>query len=214
MSRNQRPGRVRVAALAVCFLLAFVSNASASERTDIGYSVDGRPIVAVHEDSADPALKVVAFGCIHGDETAGMRVARRLVAAGAPRGVDLNRNFPFDWTHRSGGDPFVERRFADLIGLPLVRLHGRYPGSATRWQNHSDPRATAFVTELPAMVSGALVRRATAAVRTLAAELASPALAVAEANSARRGAGTQAGKAAITQPTRPTRSSRPPSKSG
>jgi protein MpaA len=259
---------VRVAPLAVCFLLVFVSSAAASARTVVGHSVDGRPIVAVHEGSADPALKLVVFGCIHGDETAGMRVARRLIAAGAPRGVelwvvptlnpdgvaadtrgnahgvDLNRNFPFDWTHlsggeysgtgplsepesraarrfisevepdltiwfhqpfgivdRSGGDPFVERRFADLVGLPLVRLHGRYPGSATRWQNHTHPRATGFVTELPAVVSVALVRRAAAAVRTIAAELASPGIGAGEsAARTRKRVETTAAQASEVQP--------------
>ena len=70
----------------------------------------------------------------------------------------------------------VERRFSQLVGLPLVRLHGRYPGSATRWQNHTFPRSTAFVTELPAKVGRALSLRATTAVRALAAELASPVL--------------------------------------
>ncbi|HUB98737.1 MAG TPA: M14 family zinc carboxypeptidase [Solirubrobacterales bacterium] len=242
-----------MAPLAVCFLLVFVSSAAASGRTVIGHSVDRRPIIAVHEGSPDPALKVVVFGCIHGDETAGMRVARRLIAAGAPHGVelwvvptlnpdgvaadtrgnahgvDLNRNFSFDWTHlsggeysgtgplsepesraarrfisreqpdltiwfhqpfgivdESGGNLFVERRFADLIGLPLVRLPGRYPGSATRWQNHTYPHSTAFVTELPLVVSGALVGRATTAVRTLARELAGEAVDDAEARSRRR----------------------------
>jgi protein MpaA len=237
-----------LAALAASSVLIFLAPAaSAAERSLIGHSVDGRPIVSVRSGATDPALKVVVIGCIHGDETAGMRVARRLIAAGAPagvelwvvptlnpdgvaadtrgnaHGVDLNRNWPFDWTHlsggeypgtgplsepesraarrflstvepdltiwfhqpfgivdRSGGDPFVEHRFADLIGLPLVRLPGRYPGSATRWQNHTFPRDTAFVTELPSAVSGALVRRATAAVRSLAAELASPTLGVTE----------------------------------
>ncbi len=182
---------------------------------------------------------VVVFGCVHGDETAGMRITRRLLVGALPsgaafwvvptlnpdgvaagtrgnaHGVDLNRNFPFAWRSlggleysgpralsepesqaarrllervepdltiwfhqpfglidRSGGDPLVERRFAQLSGLPLVRLR-RYPGSATSWQNHALP-GTAFVGELPATVPGHLVRRATAAVRSLAAELASP----------------------------------------
>ncbi|HSS34408.1 MAG TPA: M14 family zinc carboxypeptidase [Solirubrobacterales bacterium] len=234
--------RVRLIFCLGLLLVAIVgTQASAAARSVIGRSVQGRPIVSVRSGSADAALKVVVFGCIHGNETAGMRVARRLIAAGAPRGVelwvvptlnpdgvaadtrgnahgvDLNRNFPFDWTHlsggeysgtgplsepesraarrfltriepdltiwfhqpfgivdRSGGNSFVERRFSNLIGLPLVRLPGRYPGSATRWQNHIDPGATAFVTELPSVVSGALVRRATGAVRTLGGELASP----------------------------------------
>jgi protein MpaA len=238
---------LRVIALAVCLLLtAFATGAGAAERSVIGRSVQGRPIVAVRSsdpfttDSAAP-LKLLAVGCIHGNETGGVAIARRLLAATPPRGVeqwvlptlnpdgvaagtrgnahgvDLNRNFSFDWAHlgggeysgagplsepesraaqrlirriqpdvtiwfhqpfgvvdRSGGSPFVERRFAQLVGLPLVRLQGRYPGSATRWQNHTFPASTAFVVELPAVVSGALVARATGAVHSLAAELASP----------------------------------------
>jgi hypothetical protein len=48
----------------------------------------------------------------------------------------------------SGGDETIERRYARLVGLPVERL-GRYPGSASRWQNHVFPRSTAFVVELP-----------------------------------------------------------------
>lgn len=49
----------------------------------------------------------------------------------------------------SGGSVALERRFATLVGLPLVRL-ARYPGSVTGWQNHTFPGTTAFVVELPA----------------------------------------------------------------
>jgi protein MpaA len=209
----------------------------------VGHSVKGRPIVSLRDGDPDSALRVLVVGCIHGDETAGMRVARRLIDGRAPHGVelwvvptlnpdgvaahtrgnahgvDLNRNFGFDWAHlsggeysgphafsepesraarrlikrvrpeltiwfhqpfgivdRSGGNPFAERRFSQLTGLPLVHLRGRYPGAATRWQNHTFPGSTAFVTELPGQVGAGLVRRATNAVRTLAAELASPGL--------------------------------------
>jgi protein MpaA len=219
-------------------LAAFAAGAGASERTVIGRSIEGRPILSVRSGPPTAALKVLVVGCIHGDETAGMAVARRLIAAGGPpgtelwvvptinpdgvaadtrgnaHGVDLNRNFPYDWAHlgggeysgtgplsepesraarrlilriqpdvtiwfhqpfgivdRSGADPFVERRFSQLVGLPLVRLT-RYPGSATRWQNHIFPGTTAFVAELPATVSHALSLRATSAIRRLATELA------------------------------------------
>lgn len=83
---------------------------------------------------------------------------------------------PFGLIDKPEGNPFAAHRFAHLIGLPLVRLHGPYPGSASRWQNHTFPGSTAFVAELPHRVGSALVRRSTTAVRTLAAELASPAL--------------------------------------
>jgi protein MpaA len=252
MPARRRRTRAAVLLVGVCLLLpAFVAGAAAGERTVIGHSVRGRAIVAVHIAGSGPArgvapgaaLKMLVVGCIHGDETAGVAVARRLIVGGALRdtelwvvptinpdgvaaetrgnahGVDLNRNFSFDWAHlvggeysgtgplsepesraarrliqriqpdvtiwfhqpfgivdRSGGDPFVERRFAQLVGLPLVRLPGRYPGSATRWQNHAFPASTAFVVELPAAVSGALTDRARSAIRSLASELASPAV--------------------------------------
>ncbi|HEX7279479.1 MAG TPA: DUF2817 domain-containing protein [Solirubrobacterales bacterium] len=207
----------------------------------IGHSVQGRPIVSVRLGSNDPTVRMLVIGAVHGDERAGMRIARLLIALGAPsdaeilvvptlnpdgiaarsrgnaHGVDLNRNFPFDWRPLGGGEysgrgplsepesraarrlilrakpdvtiwfhqpfglidrpegnPFVANRFADLIGLPLVRLPGRYPGSASRWQNHRLPRATAFVTELPRRTSDALVVRGTTAIYKLASELASP----------------------------------------
>jgi protein MpaA len=227
--------------MALGCLCPFADLAAAAERTVIGHSVQGRPIVNVRSGPQDAAVKMLVIGGIHGDEAAGMRITRRLLALGAPRGVellivptinpdgvvartrgnahgvDLNRNFAFDWRPLSGGEysgagplsepesraahrfilrtkpdltiwfhqpfglidrpegnPFAAHRFSDLIGLPLVRLPGRYPGSASRWQNHRLPHSTAFVAELPQQVSTSLIRRGTAAVRALAAELASP----------------------------------------
>jgi murein peptide amidase A len=225
-------------AMAVCSLLLRAGTAAADHRSLIGHSVDGRPIVEAVERAPRPRLRMLVVGCIHGDETAGMRVARRLIAGAAPphteldvvatlnpdgvaagtrgnaHGVDLNRNFPFRWrplgggeysgpgplsepesraardlirrtrpeitiwfhqpfglVDRSGGGAAIERRYAQLAGLPLVALR-RYPGSATSWQNHTLQGGTAFVVELPAVVSGGLVGRATRATLTLAAEYA------------------------------------------
>jgi murein peptide amidase A len=184
----------------------------------LGYSVEHRPI-RIHE-LGDPAAgrRILIVGCIHGNERAGISVARRLDATAVPRGidlwvlddlnpdgaaadtrqnargVDLNRNFPYGWrpaghpgdqqypgpralsepearvayhlilrlrpqitiffhqplglVDESGGDARVERRFAQLSGLPLRRLT-RYPGSAVGWQDHRVPTSTAFVVELP-----------------------------------------------------------------
>jgi protein MpaA len=233
-----------LALLALLLACASADLAAAAERSVVGHSVQGRPIVSLRSGSADAAIKVLVIGAIHGNETAGMRITRRLLTQEAPRstellivptlnpdgvaartrgnahGVDLNRNFPFDWRPLEGGEysgsgplsepesraahrlilreqpdvtiwfhqpfglidqphgnPFVAHRFAQLIGLPLVKLPGRYPGSISRWQNHHSPESAAFVAELPQRVNSALIKRGTAAVLTLAAELGSPGLA-------------------------------------
>lgn len=244
---SERLRLLTIGALALAALLCATGSAQADQRKRIGRSVEGRPIVAFESGRRDAPLEVLVVGSIHGDETAGMRIARRLVRAapidrvrlcvvptvnpdgvaagtrGNAHGVDLNRNFPYRWRPLTGGEysgaaplsepetraaygliltikpdvtiwfhqpfglidrpegnPFAARRFAELIGLPLVRLRGRYPGSASRTQNHESPRSTAFVAELPRLVGGSLVSRGTAAVRTLAAELASPELGAGE----------------------------------
>jgi protein MpaA len=227
-----------VVALEASLLLIGAPPAAAERRTVIGHSVDGRAIVESIDRAPRARLRILVFGCIHGNETAGMRVARRLIAAPAPpraeldvvptlnpdgvardtrgnaRGVDLNRNFPFRWrplgggeysgprplsepesraarnlirrtrpeitiwfhqpfglVDRSGGDTAIERRYAELVGLPLVGLR-RYPGSASSWQDHAIAGSTAFVVELPLQVSARLVSRAARATLTLAAEYA------------------------------------------
>lgn len=230
-----------IGALALAVLLIGAGTAPADQRSRIGSSVQGRAIVAFETGPRDAPLKVLVVGAIHGDETAGMRIARRLIH-GAPisrvrlivvptinpdgvaastrgnaHGVDLNRNFPYRWRPLGGGEysgpdplsepesraahhlilsekpdvtiwfhqpfglidrpegnPFAAQRFSELIGLPLVRLPGPYPGSASRWQNHHFKNSTAFVAELPQRVSTPLARKGTSAVRTLASELASP----------------------------------------
>jgi len=92
----------------------------------IGHSVRGRPIVAALKGNPKFEERVLAIGCVHGNEPAGMRVARRLIASAPPQdaaiwvvpslnpdgvaagtrgnahGVDLNRNFPFDWRPLGG----------------------------------------------------------------------------------------------------------------
>ncbi|HKF83305.1 MAG TPA: M14 family zinc carboxypeptidase [Solirubrobacterales bacterium] len=211
--------------------------AQGDEARVIGRSVHDRPIVLFRSGPANAPLKVLVVGAIHGDETAGMRITRQLIAApplarvellvvptinpdgvaahtrSNARSVDLNRNFPFRWRPLSGGEysgpgplsepeskaayrlileerpditiwfhqpfglidrpngnPSTAHRFAKLIGLPLIRLQGPYPGSISRWQNHAFRTRAAFVAELPSLVNRALVRRGTAAIRTLATE--------------------------------------------
>jgi protein MpaA len=48
---------------------------------------------------------------------------------------------------RSGGRREIQRRYANLVGLPLRRLDP-LPGTATRWQNDRYDNSTAFVVEL------------------------------------------------------------------
>jgi murein peptide amidase A len=95
---------------------------SAAATTQVlGRSVDGRAIRARLVGDPGAATKVLVVGCIHGDETAGEAVTRRLRRATPPagvalwlvdefnpdgcaadtrqnaHGVDLNRNFPYRW---------------------------------------------------------------------------------------------------------------------
>ena len=184
----------------------------------IGYSVRHRAIEAVEIGDPRQPRRMLIVGCIHGNEPAGIAIARRLISQAHPPnttlwvipdlnpdgvaahtrqnadGVDLNRNFPWHWRpldspgalqysgpkplsepesraaaglilrvrpqitiwfHQpqtlvdlSGGDPRVERRFAQLVGLPTRKLT-RYPGSAASWSNARLPGSTAFVVELP-----------------------------------------------------------------
>ncbi len=88
----------------------------------IGHSVDGRAIRPVVLGDPAAAHRMLVVGCIHGSESAGNAIVRRLVRVGAPpdaeivavtsinpdgclrgtrgnaNGVDLNRNFPSNWS--------------------------------------------------------------------------------------------------------------------
>jgi protein MpaA len=76
------------------------------------------------------------------------RIARRLIGRVHPD-VSIWFHQPLGLVVRSAGDITIQRRFARRVGLPLVRLSGRYPGSVTSWQNRWHPEAAAFVVELP-----------------------------------------------------------------
>jgi protein MpaA len=217
--RAPRAARSSVAFAAV-FAITVVGSLSASaastvdERKLLGESFEGRPIRVFHRGDPDE-IRVLVVGCIHGDECAGVRIAKRL-RTGRPRpfldlwilpslnpdgraahtrqnarGVDLNRNFPYRWRrgprgryypgrrsaseretriamrlirriepditiwfHQplalvdASGDITIERRYARLVGLPLVHLD-RLHGTATSWQKHVLRGTEAFVVELP-----------------------------------------------------------------
>jgi len=87
---------------------------------EIGYSVQGRPIVAQRSGELG-GRRVLVIGVIHGNEDAGVAIVEQLRATAAPSGVelwtiesmnpdgqaildrhnanqvDLNRNFPYNW---------------------------------------------------------------------------------------------------------------------
>jgi N-acetylmuramoyl-L-alanine amidase len=104
---------------------ALTLGAGEAHAGSIGQSVQGRPIKVQVTGASDAAGRVLVVGSIHGNETAGHAVIKRLRALGAPggvrvwtvrtvnpdgvsagtrgnaRGIDLNRNFPHRW-RRSG----------------------------------------------------------------------------------------------------------------
>jgi predicted deacylase len=111
--------------LAAAVLGAAPARATPHMTLMLGRSWQGRPIQAF--EVGDPGgTRVLVVGCIHGDETAGIAVARALmqthparldlwivpdlnpdgVAAGTRQnahGVDLNRNYPYKWAPLGGG---------------------------------------------------------------------------------------------------------------
>ncbi len=115
----------------------------------LGHSWQGRPIAAIRVGDAT-GRRVLVFGCIHGNETGGIAIARALerlaprgldlwivpdlnpdgVAAGTRQnahGVDLNRNFPWRWRplsgfYESGPRPLSERE-ARIARALILRLH-------------------------------------------------------------------------------------------
>jgi murein peptide amidase A len=128
----------RAAALALlCAPLLAAASSPAQGRHSVllGRSVEGRAITAV--EVGDPSdTTVLVVGCIHGNEPAGIAVARRLErlspkgidlwivpdlnpdgraanTRGNAHGVDLNRNFPYRWrpmhgVYASGPRPLSE----------------------------------------------------------------------------------------------------------
>src|SRR5579862_8867242 len=131
--RGMRSGGSLVVGCAVAVGLALLAagKAAAADPTGrrtvvLGRSVDGRPIVAVETGDWDASRRALVVGCIHGNEQAGIAIARRLarqtppteldlwiipvlnpdgVAAdsrGNADGVDLNRNFPWRWRPLTG----------------------------------------------------------------------------------------------------------------
>jgi len=75
---------------------------------------------------------------------------------------------------RSGGDPYLERLYAQQTRLPYRRI-APLPGTATSWQNSVFPRDSAFVVELPAgRLDRSSVNRHAGAIGSIARAIAPP----------------------------------------
>ena len=121
----------------------------------LGRSEHGRPIRVV-EVGAPQGKRVLVVGCIHGNETAGIAVARALeqgsptgldlwvlptlnpdgVVAGTrgnAHGVDLNRNFPYRWRPRTGVYASGPRPLSEREARIAYRLIRRLRPSVTIW---------------------------------------------------------------------------------
>jgi protein MpaA len=75
------------------------------------------------------------------------RIATRLIERIRPD-ITIWFHQPLALVDRSGGEVAIQRRYARLVGLPLVQLDPLH-GTATSWQNHRFRGSTAFVVELP-----------------------------------------------------------------
>jgi murein peptide amidase A len=115
----------RTLLVALVLAVTLGTDARAARPVRLGHSEDGRPIV-VYRVGNPQGTRVLVFGSIHGNEPAGIAVARALrrvhtradlwivpnlnpdgAARGTrqdARGVDLNSNWPSQW--RMGGRPF------------------------------------------------------------------------------------------------------------
>jgi murein peptide amidase A len=113
----------------------------------IGHSVKGRRIIAIARGPNDASRKILVVGCIHGNECAGLAIISALERVPAVKGVqlwlvpemnpdgtaadtrqnadgvDLNRNFPYQWepvsdpTYYSGPHPLSEPETRAAVGL-------------------------------------------------------------------------------------------------
>jgi protein MpaA len=126
---------MRVVAVVVFVFVALVASGMADAKGAdpsgkrvlvLGRSIGGREIVAVETGDLDSRRRTLIVGCVHGNESAGIAVAKRLADGPPPneldlwvvpnlnpdgtaagtrgngRGVDLNRNFPWRWRPLDG----------------------------------------------------------------------------------------------------------------
>ncbi|MGI9184329.1 MAG: M14 family zinc carboxypeptidase [Solirubrobacteraceae bacterium] len=157
---------VRLAAVVGAGLVLTLTGAgSAGARTVlVGRSVQGRAITARVIGPDHARRKVLLVGCIHGNECAGLRIISAVARARAhsgvqlwligelnpdgtaagtrqnAHGVDLNRNFPYQWrrvsdpTYYSGPHPGSERETRAAMRL-IAKLH---PTVTIWYHQHQD----------------------------------------------------------------------------
>jgi protein MpaA len=146
------------------FLLFLGLAASAANppvrRVVLGRSVEGRPIVAFEVGDRAAGRRELVVGCIHGNETAGVAIARRLEDASPPgldlwilpvlnpdgvaagtrgngRGVDLNRNFPWRWRPLGGRVYSGPRPLSEPESRIAYRLIRRLRPQVSIWFHQS-----------------------------------------------------------------------------
>jgi murein peptide amidase A len=138
--------------------------ASAASTVLVGHSARGRPILARVLGPASAPRKVLLVGCIHGNECAGRAILaaleRRPLLAGVQlwligsinpdgeaadtrqnaRGVDLNRNFPYQWQPGGGSTYYAGPRPASEPETRVaMRLIERLKPAVTIWYHqHED----------------------------------------------------------------------------
>ena len=127
----------------------------------LGRSVEGRAIVAVEVGDPHAKRKVLVVGCIHGNETAGIAIARHLERTALPvgldlwiveslnpdgqaagtrdnaRGVDLNRNFPWGWRPLEGVFDSGPRALSEPESRIVYRLILRLKPGVSIWFHQS-----------------------------------------------------------------------------
>jgi protein MpaA len=168
-TRNRPSGHCAAVALAAAMLLtaspSIAARATSAEQTVlVGHSVRGRAIVARVIGAPTAKRRVLIVGCIHGNECAGQRILAALehrpVRKGVQLwlvpsmnpdgeaadtrqnadGVDLNRNFPYQW-HAGGGSTYYAgpRPSSEPETRAAMRLIERIKPAVTIWYHqHED----------------------------------------------------------------------------
>ena len=157
-----------------------VIGAGDAQAETIGRSVQDRPIGVQVAGESDAALRVMVVGSIHGNETAGHAVIRRLRALGPPGGmriwtvrtlnpdgvaagtrenarrVDLNRNFPHRWRRIGHAGP---KPLSEPESRAVRRLVRRVRPDVTIWY-HQALRLVDYSTGADRALVRAYARRA------------------------------------------------------